>query len=150
MTQQTGGFSVVGVGTSPAGGGTIALSGSQPLTLGAAATGDSLTINSTITDASTIALTGALDAVRSSVIAPGSLPSNSTGIAPVGALVTYLYNSSTSFAYTDPLGQTYTLTAYFAKSAINAQTGATTWEFDVFNAADASATGGFPIRPVRC
>ena len=144
VTQQAGDFSVIGVATSDTSVGTIALSGSRPLTLGATAAGNSLTINSTISDAGSIALTGTLDAVTTSVIPAGSLPSDSTGTAPVGALVTYLYDSSTSFSYTDPLGKTYTLTAYFAKSSVDAQTGATTWQFDVFDAADASPAGGFP------
>jgi autotransporter-associated beta strand protein len=144
VTQQASAFSIAGVATAAPNGGTIALSGSQPLTLGATATGNSLTINSTITDASAVALTGALDAVTTSIVPAGSLPSVDTGTAPVGALVNYLYDASTSFSYTDPLGKTYTLTAYFAESAVNAQSGTTTWQFDLFDAANAAPAGGFP------
>ena len=139
LMQKASSFAVSATAVSTVTPGTIQLAGDAPLTLGAAGSAGALgtaelTINSAIVDATTLALTGAL--VGSATPIPsGSLPS-----ANDASGATSTYNAVSSFSYTDALGNTYALTGYFAN------TGANAWQFTVFNAADASAEGGFPLH----
>jgi flagellar hook protein FlgE len=70
-----------------------------------------------------------------------TLPSNNTLPASGAGAVTY--SDETSLVVYDNLGAAHTLNVYFTNTGTNAA-GDYTWEVDVYNAADASASGGFP------
>ena len=76
-----------------------------------------------------------------------NLPSTATPVAAADLPSTNsagsTYTEATSLVVYDNLGASHTINVYFAK------TGANTWEVDAYDAADASASGGFPIRPAR-
>ena len=68
-------------------------------------------------------------------VATAALPANAFSATSTTAPV---FTSETSLVTFDNLGGSQTLNVYMTK------TGANTWDVDVFNAADASASGGFP------
>ncbi|MGA8582934.1 MAG: flagellar hook-basal body complex protein [Roseiarcus sp.] len=76
-----------------------------------------------------------------------NLPSTATPVAaadlPSANTASSTYTEATSLVVYDNLGGAHTINVYFTN------TGPNTWEVDAYDAADASASGGFPIRPVR-
>jgi len=75
-----------------------------------------------------------------------NLPSTAadvTGVLPSANTAASTYTDETSLVVYDNLGAAHTLNIYFSKTGVNAA-GDYTWEADVFDAADASASGGFP------
>jgi len=71
-----------------------------------------------------------------------NLPSTATAVAaadlPSANSASSTYTEATSLVVYDNLGGAHTINLYFTN------TGSNTWEVDAFNAADASASGGFP------
>jgi flagellar hook protein FlgE len=63
-----------------------------------------------------------------------------TGDTPADNLATSTYSVKTSLVAYDNVGNTVTLDVYMTKTG----TGPDTWEYSVFNAADAGTGGGFP------
>ena len=71
-----------------------------------------------------------------------NLPSTATPVAaadlPSTNTASSTYTEATSLVVYDNLGGAHTINLYFTN------TGANTWEVDAYDAADASASGGFP------
>lgn len=89
----------------------------------------------------TISTAGRAPTATTSGTFTANLPSTDaidTGTLPSANTAASTYSEKSSFTTYDDLGAPVTLDVYFT------QTGANTWEADVYNAADAASGGGFP------